>query len=235
MFRIIKEVLKQLIRPFRDLIRNMFKHSKLLIKYKTLNLKGIVFIRNSTFGKNNLVHASMIQNCAIGDYTYISKNTYLKNCVIGKYCCIAPNVAIGYGEHPTNTFVSVHPVFYANTNFLGYTFGKENYFEEHHKTTIGNDVWVGANVIIKGGVKIGNGAIVAAGAVVTKDVADYTIVGGVPAKLIKARFEQDEISFLQDYKWWDKDFDFLRKNYLLFHDIKNFIKINSSIYKNSED
>ena len=222
----MKKILKEILATTYYNILNKINNIKLMRVNKTLQLLGRVRIFNTSFGKYVYVESSQISNTKVSDYTYIAKDSYVNNCKIGKYCCIAPNVKIGLGEHPVKNFVSIHPVFYTNTSHLGYTFGKENYFKEYYDTAIGNDVWIGANVIIKGGVKIGNGAIIASGAIVTKDVVEYTIVGGVPAKFIKQRFEPNEILFLKDYKWWDKDVDFLNKNFLLFHDIKKLIDSN---------
>jgi acetyltransferase-like isoleucine patch superfamily enzyme len=219
---LIKELLSPIINTFLSKINKVM----LLVNNRTLKLKGRVKVFNTKFGKFVYIESSQVLNTSIGNYSYIAKNGYVNNCKIGKYCCIAPNVKIGLGEHPVEDFVSIHPVFYTNTSHLGYTFEKKKYFKEYYETTIANDVWIGANVIIKGGVKIGNGAIIASGAIVTKDVAEYSIVGGVPAKFIKLRFEQNEILFLKDYKWWDKDVDFLNKNFLLFHDIKKLIDSN---------
>ena len=222
----MKKILKEILATTYYNILNKINNIKLMRVNKTLQLLGRVRIFNTSFGKYVYVESSQISNTKVSDYTYIAKDSYVNNCKIGKYCCIAPNVKIGLGEHPVKNFVSIHPVFYTNTSHLGYTFGKENYFKEYYDTAIGNDVWIGANVIIKGGVKIGNGAIIASGAIVTKDVVEYTVVGGVPAKFIKQRFEPNEILFLKDYKWWDKDVDFLNKNFLLFHDIKKLIDSN---------
>jgi serine acetyltransferase len=97
-------------------------------------------------------------------------------------------------------------------------------FKEYEHTTIGNDVWIGANAIIKSGIKIGDGAIVASGAVVTKDVAPYSIIGGVPAKHLKYRFSDSQILFLKSLKWWDKDLEWLKSNKALFTDIDEMIK-----------
>ena len=100
---------------------------------------------------------------------------------------------------------------------------EKNLFDEFPSTDIGNDVWIGNNVIIKYGVKIGDGAILGAGAVVTKDVEPYSIVGGVPAKVIKYRFSPDEIKFLLAFKWWDKDLNWLKENKHKFQNIGEFM------------
>jgi acetyltransferase-like isoleucine patch superfamily enzyme len=100
---------------------------------------------------------------------------------------------------------------------------EQNIFEEFPITYIGHDVWIGAKAILKTGVTIGNGAIVAAGAVVTSDVAPYSIVGGIPAKLIRYRFEPHEIAKLQAMNWWDKDLQWLIANKDNFTDIHKLL------------
>ena len=87
---------------------------------------------------------------------------------------------------------------------------------------IGNDVWIGEDVKILGGVTIGDGALVAAGAVVIRDVPPYTIVGGVPAKVIKSRFEPSQVEFLLKFQWWNKDEDWIKNNVEKFQDITQF-------------
>jgi len=91
--------------------------------------------------------------------------------------------------------------------------------EQHYqKVIIENDVWIGANSVIMPGVKVGNGAIIGANAVVTKDVPDYAIVGGVPAKIIKYRFDEKTISSLLELKWWDLDKAIIKENIELFQE-----------------
>lgn len=132
------------------------------------------------------------------------------------------------GIHPSNTFVSTHPVFFSNSKQIDLSFVNKNYFTEILPIEIGNDVWIGANVIILDGVKIGNGAILGAGSVVIRDVPDYAIVGGVPAKVIKYRFDKNQIKFLLQDKWWEKDIKYLCKNFKYFHNIENYIRFLNS-------
>ncbi len=101
---------------------------------------------------------------------------------------------------------------------------------------MGNDVWVGSHVLMKGGITIGDGAVIAAGAVVVRDVPPYAIVGGVPAKIIKYRFSQDIIEKLMELKWWSLTDDELKRNIIFFqqpnismNDIEQFINIKNHL------
>lgn len=97
-------------------------------------------------------------------------------------------------------------------------------FEENKKEVIiGNDVWIGQSVLIKPGVVIGDGAIIGAGAVVTKNVAPYAIVVGVPAQIIKYRFSDEQIKKLLNIKWWDKDKEWIEEKAYLFSDVDAFL------------
>lgn len=150
------------------------------------------------------------RNVKIGKATYLSPNTVIEsNVVIGKYCSFAPNLYIAPGEHYTN-LATTHPFLFDPMwrKKLGLV-EKDYYYKKIGKydlmTTIGNDVWIGLNSIIMRGVSIGDGAVIAAGSVVTKDVPPYAIVGGVPAKIIKYRFSDKTISKIINSHWWDKD------------------------------
>lgn len=112
--------------------------------------------------------------------------------------------------------MSTHPAFYSTGKQCGITFVDKNLFEERlavdgRSCIIGNDVWIGNDVRIIGGLRIGTGAIVGLGAVVTKDVPPYAIVGGVPAKVIRYRFEEKQIKELLDSHWWEKSEDYIKE------------------------
>jgi len=190
---------------------------------KQLSIRYLARIKKCQFGSNNTVYdGAELDDVAIGDYSYIGPYCRLTKVIVGKFTCIAPEVIIGLGNHPVRKFVTTHPAFFSPNRQAGFTFASHNYFHEHEQCTIGNDVWIGARAIILDGVSIGDGAIVGAGAVVTKNVPSYAIVVGVPAKVLRYRFDQAEIEYLNEFKWWDRDFDWLRQNHQLFHDVKKF-------------
>ncbi len=196
--------------------KNKFRNNKLQLSI------GCDII-NTQFGKNNYLGENVcIVNSTIGDYSYINRNTSIRNTEIGKFCSIGPNVQIILGKHPFD-FVSSHPVFYAKNKPFK-TFANKNYIEEYGHVTIGNDVWIGEGALIPSGVSIGNGAVITARAVVTRDVEPYSVVGGVPAKHIKYRFGQETIKKINEAKWWNWDDDKLEKLHKVFHNPNIFIQ-----------
>jgi len=177
-----------------------------------------------SFGNYNTIYKNVSLNTVLlGDFTYVSDGTKISKAKIGKFCSIGPDCKIGLGKHPSSKFVSTHPVFFSMLKQAQVSFSNKNRFEEFEEINIGNDVWVGANAIILDGVTVSDGVIIGAGSVVTKDIPPYAIVGGIPAKIIKYRFERNEIDKLLKIKWWDMDLDYLRKNYKKLHDIKKFL------------
>lgn len=166
-----------------------------------------------------------INNCTIGKCTYIASSSKVQYCEIGRFCSIGPEVKIGLGKHPTSKFVSTFPAFYSpNFKIAFIKSGNNSIFQEFGSIKIGNDVWIGARVLILDGITIGDGAIIGAGAVVTKDVEPYSIVVGIPAKKVRKRFSEDQISFLLKFRWWDKDDEWFKAHSYLFDDIDKFVK-----------
>lgn len=213
--------------PFSIWLIRLFK-SKLLerkFKLKSLKIGYLSTIINSNFGMYNTIYDNVtLIDVTLGDFTYITGNTTIVKTIIGKFCSIGQDCKIGLGKHPSNTFVSTHPIFFSTLKQAQISFADKSYFEEFENITIGNDVWLGANVIVIDGVNISDGVIVAAGSVVTKDIPPYAIVGGIPAKIIKYRFKEDEIVNLLKIKWWDMDVGYLKNNFIKFHNIDSFFK-----------
>jgi acetyltransferase-like isoleucine patch superfamily enzyme len=131
---------------------------------------------------------------------------------IGSFCSIADGVRFIFGGHRVDT-VSTFP-------FRAVCFGGLPHVDALSKggIVVGHDVWIGANALILSGVTIGNGAVVAAGAVVSKDIPPYAVVGGVPAKVIKMRFGRHQITVLEKIEWWNWPIEKIKENLELFYD-----------------
>jgi len=219
----MKKAIKQLI------INTIFKlryGKKLVIQKNVTVAKGSAF-----FGQNKLYENVFFSGEMHGG-SYIGPNSTVYG-QIGKYCSIGPNVSVLPGTHPMH-FVSTSPVLYSKSNQAGYSLTSKQYFEElqfadennKYSVIIGNDVWIGSNAIIVGGNKIGDGSVILANATVTKDVPPYAVVGGVPAKVLKYRFTEEQIDSLLRIKWWEKEEEWIGNNLELFLDIEEFLRKN---------
>lgn len=183
------------------------------------------------FPNSRIASSASIKDCAIGDKVFIGQKSRINSSIIktrsyinsssvvnkahvGAYTSIGSNVKIGLGSHPTSLF-STHPVFYSDKASINFVFKGipankfKGLFLEFPRTKIGSDVWIGDNVIIIGGVEIGHGAVIAAGSVVTKNVEPYSVVGGIPAKVIKYRFDEKIIKDLLKTSWWEIEEEYL--------------------------
>jgi len=184
-------------------------------------------------GRNTINSNVVIYNSDVGYGTAVlsaGNKALIKNCKIGKYSQCGFYSMIG--AHPTKTIVSIHPAFYSTMKQNGFSYVNKTIFEEFKYTKngysieIGNDVWItpGGTRIVQG-VTIGDGAIVHAESVVTKDVPPYAIVGGVPARIIGYRFNEEQIDFLLKLKWWDRDETWIESHASFFSDISKLIEV----------
>lgn len=174
----------------------------------------------SVFEGMNAIYDRTWFDGEMGLGSYISADCFFVG-KIGRFCSIAPKVEIILGTHPyTLPFVTTSPFFFSPKKQNGHTVCQTALFEEFryadtegkYPVIVGNDCWIGLGVRIVSGVKIGDGAMVLAGAVVTKDVPPYAIVGGVPASVLKYRYDQETIRFLLDTRWWEHDIEWLIKH-----------------------
>jgi acetyltransferase-like isoleucine patch superfamily enzyme len=199
-------------------VRTEWRHreSKLSIGY-------MARVVNGRFGRRVTLYDNVIvENSAIGDYTFVAQDSRISNTTIGKFCSIGPGVLCGVGKHPSSVFVSTHPSFYSTSCQGGIAFVDRSLFGEQAPITIGHDVWIGARAIVLDGVTVGNGAIIGAAAVVTKDVPAYAVVGGVPARVLKYRFSPDDIQRVEASAWWNEDPQWIREHCAQFLDVRAF-------------
>ncbi|AZB28258.1 CatB-related O-acetyltransferase [Chryseobacterium balustinum] len=209
--------------PFREYLNWIVTKIKYQSKYKYLRVGYMSKLFNTTFGKYNWTGSNVLMiNSSIGDFSYISDGSVINETIMGKFCSIGPNVRTAPGKHPTHTFVSTHPAIYSNPECCLKNFQTKDQHNPTRNVVIGNDVWLCANAVIADGVKIGDGAIIAANAVVTADVEPYSIMGGIPAKFIRKRFKDEQIDILNESKWWDKNIDWIDENAQLFLNIEDY-------------
>lgn len=217
-------IIKIIFQQLKGYIAQSLHLANLRKRYPTCHFYlGVTVDDLSKFGRFNVLFSNVTMlNSTIGDHTFIQKDSFINCAEIGKFCSIAMNVFVGPGQHPTG-FVSSHPAFYSSSQPLAKTFSQSDKYDHFKKIVIGHDVWIGQNCVVMDGVSIGTGAIVGAGAVVTKDVSDYAIVGGVPARLIKFRFDEKVRTLLLESQWWDWSDEQLKHRSHLFLEPAKFV------------
>ena len=170
-------------------------------------------IQNTTFGRYVEIGASsVLLNSEVGDYSYCTQRCDFANTSIGKFANIASGVRIGATDHPLNR-ASLHHFLYRSASYWDDVEDDADWFEARarRRTRIGHDTWLGHNSQVKPEVTVGDGAVVASGAVVTRDVAPYTIVAGVPARPLRARLAPELAERVIALAWWDWDHARLRE------------------------
>lgn len=190
-------------------------------KQKNIIIENNVTIANVNLDRFVIIgHDTIIRNSSILLRSSIGHNSYVSYSKIGKYCSIAYRSIVGAPNHSIDAVTT-------NSFYLRKKFGlcEEDTFIRQPDVCIGNDVWIGCNSVILAGVKIGDGAIIGAGSVVTNDVLPYEIVGGVSAKHIRFRFCDDTIRRLKKIKWWDFPDEIIKENIELF---SPFIKLDNN-------
>jgi UDP-3-O-[3-hydroxymyristoyl] glucosamine N-acyltransferase len=196
-----------------------------LVFDKTCNIHS-----TSQFEGANKLGYNVIMKGFLGYGTYIGANSVIYGS-IGRFTSIGPFTSINLGLHPLKTnFVTLSPMFYSTAKQCGKTFSTEQLFKEiNDEIIIGNDCWIGERCFFTGGITIGDGAVVLSCAAVVKDVPPFAIVGGVPAKILGYRYDQDTIAFLQKIQWWNKDIDWIREHWKLMTNIESLKKYFSDI------
>ena len=194
------------------LLKNFRKHNDYFQAKRT-------HCRNVQYGyRCNIAYEADVYNSSIGKRTSVGRFTTVRNCNIGSYCAISWNCSLGAQSHHYEQAS-------CSSAFVQERFGLVSQGKKDTSnipiTTIGNDVWIGCNAVIMAGVNVGDGAIIGAGAVVTKDVEPYAVVVGVPGKRIKYRFEKEIRDNLMKSQWWMWDDITLQNNIELFHQKMN--------------
>ncbi|WP_420962724.1 DapH/DapD/GlmU-related protein [Brucella sp. IR073] len=167
--------------------------------HPTAQLKGVKLGRYADIGERVI-----LRDVTVGDFSYFERNGEGIYADIGRFCSIAANVRINALEHPMER-LTTHKLSYRPNEYFRYL-GLDGEFRarrQARRVTIGHDVWIGHGAVIMPGVSIGHGAVVGANAVVTRDVAAYTIVAGSPARLIRPRFDEAIAAKLLALCWWD--------------------------------
>lgn len=199
-----------IVHYLKGIVKNIFN--------SRVSLFAIVSV-NSKVDKSAYIYRGVkAKSAVIGAHTYIAANTEIENAEIGKYCSIADHCRIGMSGHSLD-YLSTSPVFTQCINALQDRWVEKDVFEhksDEERAYIGNDVWVGSHVLINGCVHIGDGAVIGAGAVVVKDVPPYAIVGGVPARIIRYRFNPEIIDGLIKLQWWTLPEEQIKNNIHLF-------------------
>ena len=214
-------------------MKQLLKTLLMNLRYRKRNVKIMYSSKigwNSSFEGNNRIGTKCVFTGYMGYGSYMGSYCNL-TATIGKYCSLGNYIHVARGRHPAHDWVSTHPAFYSKAKQAGFTFSSENRFQEEvyadpinrASVVIENDVWIGDNVLLMAGVRLKNGAIVAAGAVVTKDVEPYSIVAGIPAKVIGYRFDKEYVKVVEETEWWNKSPEWLEQNSDLFTDIKVFV------------
>lgn len=220
----------------KKIIKLIFVKIKFFKKVKVTLFSDISITSN--FEGANKIHSRATFHGELGFGSYVGPRSTVYG-IVGRFTSIAPDVKVVTGTHPLfYPFVSTSPMFYSTMGQCGTSFVSEQKFNEYLRfdgwddlpgVKIGSDCWIGERALIIGGLEIGHGAVVLAGAVVTKDVPPYAIVGGVPARIIKYRYDSDTVDFLLNLEWWNKNIEWIHLNSSIFSSLDEFKKVASYV------
>ena len=170
-------------------------------------------LKDARFGRYCEVGArTVLHEVTMGDYSYVEHDAQIAYASIGKFCSIASMTRINPGNHPMQRAAQSHFTYRASAYFPGEADDADFFaWRREHHCTLGHDVWLGHGAVVLPGRSIGTGAVIAAGAIVTKDVPAYTIVAGNPARPLRMRFPQGIADALMALAWWDWDHETLRQ------------------------
>lgn len=173
------------------------------LTYKHVSLFSIWDDKSTFTPYTHVLRGAKLTDSHIGKYSRIGINCQLRYADIGNFTAIGKDSVLGLGQHPTD-YLTSHSIFYKKGNWGWHDdWIAPVEFEDNKRIHIGNDVWIGRHCMIMDGVTIGDGVTVAAGAIVTKDIPPFAVVGGVPAKVIKYKFPQEIIDRLEEIQWWN--------------------------------
>lgn len=231
----LQKRIEGLIKRFPWLCRQIlvFYHRRKNSQVLMFDARGTYIAKRCTFEGRNIICRGVTYCGTMGYGSYIGNDTHLV-ADIGRFSSIGPRCRYIYETHPyKEPFVSTSRLFVSMPSVSGgKTFTKREVFEEFRfydkehgiVNKIGNDCWLGADVTLIGGVEIHDGAVVLSHAVVTHDVPPYAIVGGIPAKIIGYRYDEETIQFLQKTKWWNNGEEWFEENWELMVDMNKFKK-----------
>lgn len=219
---LIYEIVTDVLYPFINIYKRLTSRHVLIGKGAHVSFK-------SKLEGYNKIERNTIFKGELGIGSYIGANSLVVG-RIGRYCSISGEVKFITLTHPFKKWVSTHPAFYSTKKQSGISFVTHQRFCEgpikegqDYSIEIGNDVYIGYGAKLIGSIRVGDGAIIGASSVVTKDVPPYAVVAGNPAKIIRYRFREDEINQLMERKWWNNDLEWLRNNQYRFEDVNIFL------------
>lgn len=218
-----------------NFIKKVIKYIYLKIKWGNTCKFGLStnISQKSTFEGMCQIHPHTTFHGYMGKGSYIGPYSSL-SAEIGRFSSIGPYVRSNSGTHPyKEPFVTTSPCFFSTDHYkfqCGFTLAQRQliqemrYYDEEKQISvkIGSDCWIGEGAFLVGGIEIADGAVILAHAVVTHNVPPYAIVGGVPAKVIGYRYDDETIQFLLKVKWWNRPIQWLKENWELFSDLKKF-------------